>query len=173
MKNLYKHNIELTKITIRNDSKEKFSSAIVDLPYRGYEVESCKDGRTIVITKPGGKKVFGQPKKDDILVFIYNQQDETLWQISHKQIYDDIAQKCNVNPNESKIFLQLLKMTLEGEEPEDFINEILDLNFDCGEKPEVLIKAYKWIWGQEDVNYPNGEGRYKSWKPYEELIKDL
>lgn len=24
----------------------------------------------------------------------------------------------------------------------------------CGEIPEVFMKAYKWIWGQEDCNYP-------------------
>ena len=31
-----------------------------------------------------------------------------------------------------------------------------------GELPELLLKAYKWIWGQEDCNYPEGEGREMS-----------
>jgi hypothetical protein len=33
-----------------------------------------------------------------------------------------------------------------------------------GEHIEVLLKSYKWIWGQEDVNYPTGEGRDMSMK---------
>ena len=38
---------------------------LIDLPYRGYEVEELSDGRKIVITKPGGKSVYGRPKKED------------------------------------------------------------------------------------------------------------
>jgi len=29
------------------------------------------------------------------------------------------------------------------------------------------------IWGQEDVNYPNGEGLLMSWHSFEELRKKL
>ena len=67
----------------------------------------------------------------------------------------------------------LLEKTLNGEEPSDFIEEINNLKFQNGESPESLIKAYKWIWGQEDVNYPNGEGRKMSWKGIEELKNKL
>ena len=38
------------------------------------------------------------------------------------------------------------------------------LNNPHGESPEVLLKAYKWIWGQEDCNYPEGKGRTMSWE---------
>ena len=31
-----------------------------------------------------------------------------------------------------------------------------------GIDPETILKAYKWIWGQEDCNYPNGQGRWLS-----------
>jgi len=43
------------------------------------------------------------------------------------------------------------------------------LNNPTGEHPEVLLKAYKWIWGQEDCNYPEGEGRERSMKGIREL----
>ena len=69
--------------------------------------------------------------------------------------------------------ITLLEKTLNGEEPSDFIEEINNLKFQNGESPESLIKAYKWIWGQEDVNYPNGEGRKMSWKGIEELKNKL
>jgi len=42
-----------------------------------------------------------------------------------------------------------------------------------GEPIEILLKSYKWIWGQEDVNYPNGEGRDMSMKSILELENEL
>lgn len=34
----------------------------------------------------------------------------------------------------------------------------------CGLAAEILLKVYKWIWGQEDCNYQSqkAEGRWKS-----------
>lgn len=125
----------------------------------------------IVITKPGGKSIYGRPKKEDFLVFILNPDDNSLWQISHKQILEDIKNKWEENKEEAYRMLNLLKRTFNGEEPETFINEIRSLSFKNGEKPEALIKAYKWIWGQEDVNYPNGERRSLCWHEYEKLLE--
>ena len=173
MKNIYQHNIELEPIRINNADKATFSQKLIDLPYRGYEVEELSDGRKIVITKPGGKSVYGRPKKEDFLVFIYNPNDNTLWQISHKQILEDVINKVQENKDKAKVFLTLMEKTYNGEEPSDFITEIRALNFASGETPEALIKVYKWIWGQEDVNYPTGEGRLMSWKEYQEIIAKL
>lgn len=168
MKNIYQHNIELEPIRINNADKATFSQKLIDLPYRGYEVEELSDGRKIVITKPGGKSVYGRPKKEDFLVFIYNPNDNTLWQISHKQILEDVINKVQENKDKAKVFLTLMEKTYNGEEPSDFINEIRALNFASGETPEALR-----IWGQEDVNYPTGEGRLMSWKEYQEIIAKL
>lgn len=172
-KNIYKHDIDLQKIEIRNSNKEEFSKQLIDLPYRGYEVETLANGNKIVITKPGGKSVFGKPKKEDFLVFKYNPKENLLWQISHKQIFDDVLEKSKENESLTIKLIDLMEKTLNGQEPNDFINEILNLNFTTGETPETLIKVYKWIWGQEDVNYPNGEGRLMSWHSFEELRKKL
>ena len=144
MKNIYQHNIELEPIRINNADKATFS-------------QKLSDGRKIVITKPGGKSVYGRPKKEDFLVFIYNPNDNTLWQISHKQILEDVINKVQENKDKAKVFLTLMEKTYNGEEP----------------SPEALIKVYKWIWGQEDVNYPTGEGRLMSWKEYQEIIAKL
>lgn len=173
MKNLYRHSIDLKKISIDNTDRNAFSQQLINLPYRGYEVEELPDNRKIVITKPGGKTVYGKPKKEDFLVFIYNPSDDSLWQISHSQILDDITNKVQENKEEAKKFLSLMERTYNGEEPADFIDNIRALHFVSGESPEALIKAYKWIWGQEDINYPNGEGRRMSWKAYQEIIADL
>lgn len=172
-KNVYAHSIDLKKLNIRNAPREEFAAKVIAIEYRGYEVERCDDGRKIVITKPGGKSVYGQPKKEDILVFIFDPKDNSLWQISHQQILDDVTAKCKENPNEGKKLIALLERTLNGEEPKDFINAIRALAFQTGEPSEELIKAYKWIWGQEDVNYPNGEGRFMSWAAYKNLRDNL
>ncbi len=172
-KNVYSHSIDLKKLAITNAPRDEFADKIIGIEYRGYEVEQCEDGRKIVITKPGGKSVFRHPKKEDIQVFIYNPENSELWQISHKQILEDVTAKCEENPVEGKKLIALLEKTLNGEEPNDFITDILTLSFQTGERPEELIKAYKWIWGQEDVNYPNGEGRFLSWNAYKELLESL
>lgn len=168
-KNIYTHSIDLKKIRIKNAPRDEFAKKLIELPYRGYEVESISDGRFVVITKPGGKSVYGRPKKDDFLVFIYNPSDDSLWQITHKQIFEDIAAKSKEDVGNTKVLLSLFERVLNGEEPDDLIDEISSLKFNCGELPEALIKVYKWIWGQEDVNYPSGEGRNMSWKAFEEL----
>lgn len=173
-KNIYIHSIDLIPLVIRNAPRETFAEQVRQISYRGYEVEQCDDGRKIVITKPGGKKAkYGTPLKEDILVFIYKPSDQSLWQISHRQILDDILAKCEENPIEGKKLIDLLERTLNGEEPNDFISDIRSLSFQSGEQPEELIKAYKWIWGQEDVNYPNGDGRFLSWGAYENIRKNL
>ena len=173
MKNIYQHSINLEKLRIDNADKATFAQKLINLPYRGYEVEELSDGRKIVITKPGGKTVYGRPKKEDFLVFIYDPNNENLWQISHQQILNDIQGKVQENKAEAKKFLLLMERTYNGEESANFINDIRALHFSSGESPEALIKAYKWIWGQEDVNYPNGEGRLMSWKTYQEIISSL
>jgi len=38
---------------------------------------------------------------------------------------------------------------------------------------KLLLKAYKWIWGQEDCNYPEGEGREMSMRLLRELRDNL
>lgn len=172
-KNIYTHTIDLERRTIKNAPREVFAQSLKELPYRGYEVERMADGTSIVITKPGGKSVYGRPRKEDFLVFIHNPQENTLWQISHKQIFEDIQNKATEDPSHTKQLLTLLERVQNGEDPNDFIDEINVLRFDQGELPETLLKVYKWIWGQEDVNYPNGEGRKMSWQSLKELRDKL
>lgn len=172
-RNIYSHSIDLKKICVKNVPRKKFAKAISDIEYRGYEVEQCADGRKIVITKPGGKSVYGHPKKEDIQVFIYDPKDSSLWQISHKQIFEDISEKCKEDAVKGEKLIKYLERVYNGEEPEDFVEEIRVLSFKKGEQPEELIKAYKWIWGQEDVNYPNGQGRDMSWQAYKNLLSTL
>ncbi|HBY18637.1 MAG TPA: hypothetical protein DEH00_05635 [Candidatus Marinimicrobia bacterium] len=165
-KNIYTHSIDLMKLNIKNAEREDFVKELEKIPYRGYEVEDISDGRKIVIVKPGGKQSFGRIRKEDYFVFIYNPKEQTLWQITHKQIHDDLKEKAKVDRDETVKILQVFERVYNGEDPDDILKES-NLSAPSGENPEALIKAYKWIWGQEDVNYPTGKGRAMSWEGWE------
>ncbi len=173
IKNKYNHSIDLKKLRVRNMERNAFAQAIIAIEYRGYEVEQIDDGRKIVITKPGGKKAFGRPYKEDIMVFVYDPLDNSLWQVSHDQIINDVRAKVCEDKVRGKELLSLFERTYNGEEPDDFIEDIRKLSFMSGETPEALIKAYKWIWGQEDVNYPTKAGRALSWQSFQKMINEL
>ncbi|HLD58006.1 MAG TPA: hypothetical protein VJA47_06870 [archaeon] len=57
-RNIYTHDIDLKKVSIKNAPSKDFATAIEKIPYRGYEVEDISDGRKIVIVKPGGNKAL-------------------------------------------------------------------------------------------------------------------
>lgn len=137
--NIYKHEIDLSSLKIKNQSREEFRKALENIKYKGYEVESISDGRKIVITKPGGKFSFGTVKRDDFMVWIYNPKDDSLWLISHKNIFDDLESKAACDPKETLRIIEALGTVYNGSEPGDVLIE-MGLKNPCGEKPEVLLK---------------------------------
>ncbi len=171
-RNIYKHEIELTNLRIKNRPREEFRKLLEKIKYRGYEVEQLSDGRKIVITKPGGKFTFGKIRREDFMVWVYNPNDLTLWLISHKDIYNDLEEKGKVNPSRTIKIIDALEKVFNGEDPDDVLKNT-KLDNPTGEPPEVLLKAYKWVWGQEDCNYPEGEGREMSMKGIRELRDKL
>ena len=48
-----------------------------------------------------------------------------------------------------------------GAEPDDVISNFR-LRDTIGIPVETILKVYKWIWGQEDCNYPTKAGRWLS-----------
>ncbi|MBU1998022.1 MAG: hypothetical protein ABIG46_05770 [Candidatus Omnitrophota bacterium] len=161
--NIYTHSIDLSHLDIKNAPREKFREILEKIKYKGYEVESISDGRKIVISKPGGKFTYGTIRKEDFMVWIYNPKDSSLWLISHKNIYQELEEKGTINPGETAEIIDALEQVYCGKEPDEVLQEA-KLDNPCGELPEVLLKAYKWIWGQEDCNYPDGKGRAMSWE---------
>jgi hypothetical protein len=157
-RNIYIHEIELSNLRIKNRPRDEFRRLLEQVKYRGYGVENLADGRKIVVTKPGGKFVFGKVKREDFMVWVYNPADLSLWLISHRDILSDLKAKGEINPEETIEIINALERVFNGEESDDVLRG-LQLASPCGEPPEVLLKAYKWIWGQEDCNYPEGKGR--------------
>ena len=182
-KNVYFHEISTTKLNIPNTNNSEFQKKLEDIPYLLYEVEELNDGRKIVINKPGGKNVFGSIKREDIMVFIYIPHNKSLWLISHKDIKNDLIEKFKENKIHSKKYVDILKKVFTGTDPNDLSSEIEKLNFKNSENPDAIIKALKWIWGQEDCNYPpqivrksgpdkgkNYDGRWMSFKYIKEVV---
>ena len=162
--NIYTHEIDLADLKIKNTSQNRFRKEVENIAYRGYEVESLKDGRKIVITKPGGKFTYGTIKREDFMVWIFNPKNKTLWLISHKNISEDLEEKGLKDPKGTLEIMNALERVYNGEEPDVILREIKLKDIDDGVQPEAILKAYKWIWGQEDVNYPDGKGRAMSWE---------
>lgn len=171
-RNIYRHSIDLKQLKIKNAERDEFAERLEEIPYRGYEVENITDGRKIVIVKPGGKQAWGKIRKEDFFVFIYNPSEQSLWQITHKQIHEDLNEKAKADKDATIEILEVFERVYNGEDPDDIL-ESLALNNPTGEDPEALLKAYKWIWGQEDVNYPTGQGRAMSWEGLKGLLESL
>lgn len=165
-KNIYKHEIELKNLEIKNKPREEFIKLLEEIKYRGYEAEQLADRRKIVVTKPGGKFTYGRIRREDFMVWVYNPNDSTLWLISHKNIYRDLEEKGEVNPHETIKIIDALERVFHGEEPDNVI-DTTNFSNPTGEPPELLLKAYKWIWGQENCNYPEGKGRAMSWEGWQ------
>ena len=171
-RNIYSHEIDLRKLHIDNSPREEFRTRLEAVKYLGYEVEQLADGRKIVITKPGGKFVFGKVRREDFMVWVYNASDSSLWLISHKDIFEDLQQKGRANSRETIRIIDALEAVCNGEDPEDVLRAA-ELANPVGQPPETLLKAYKWIWGQEDCNYPTKQGREMSMSAIRDLRESL
>ncbi|MBI5360989.1 MAG: hypothetical protein HZA48_10455 [Planctomycetes bacterium] len=172
--NIYKHSVDLASLKIKNQPNIEFCKALEAIKYKGYKVEDISDGRNIVITKPGGKYSYGTIKREDFMVWIYNEKDESLWLISHQNILDDLKEKANSDPRGTLKIIDGLMRVYNGEEPDDILKKG-DFKNPIGEIPEAIFKAYKWIWGQEDCNYlqPKYKGRAMSWEGWEKVDSKL
>lgn len=160
-KNIFNHNVQLIPLNIKNKARDAFRLELLDIPYLLYEVEVLSTGEKIVINKPGGKRSFGRLSRNDFMVFIYSPDNEGLWLISHNEILEDLRLKFQTNQNETENLIYGLLDVCNGYEPDDVINNRNLKNIN-GLETEKLLKVYKWIWGQEDCNYPNAEGRWLS-----------
>lgn len=158
---IFKYKVNLIPLKIENQEQNAFRDELNAIPYLLYEVETLSNGKKIVINKPGGKRNFGRLSRDDFMVFIYNPAEESLWLISHGEISDDIETKYQNDPNAAILLLKGLYMVCCGEEPDSVICN-LHLIDTVGIAVETILKAYKWIWGQEDCNYPTKAGRWLS-----------
>lgn len=157
----FKYKVNLIPLDIPNAEPNSFRDELNAIPYLLYKVEQLSDGNMIVINKPGGKRSFGRISRNDLMVFIYDPEAETLWLISHSEILDDLLQKKEYDEASARNLVRGLFSVCRGNDPMVVI-EMLHLHDTVGLPVETTLKVYKWIWGQEDCNYPNQKGRWLS-----------
>ncbi len=160
-KNLFNHNVQLVPLNIKNAEQNTFRMELMNVPYLLYEVETLSTGEKIVINKPGGKRSWGRLSRNDFMVFIYSPDNEGLWLISHPEILEDLKLKYQADKKETENIIYGLLDVCNGLEPDNVIinRRLKNIN---GIETEKLLKVYKWIWDQEDCNYPTAEGRWLS-----------
>lgn len=157
----FKHSVNLVPLKLDNKEQNTFRDELLNIPYLLYEVENLSTGEIIAINKPGGKRNFGRLSRNDFMVFIYNPDEESLWLISHQEISDDIAAKYEYDSSSAVLLIKALYRVCCGKEPDYVISEMC-LKDSVGINVETILKVYKWIWGQEDCNYPTKMGRWLS-----------
>ena len=171
----YAASIRRVPLSIPNAPREEFRAKLESVPFLGYEVEHLEDGRTICITKPGGKNAYGRMKVHDFMVWVYDDKAKSCWRISHEEIKEDLQGKIQASPTKGKLVIRALKRVCEGEEPDAVLGlgKLAGLRSGLpGEPPDLIVKAYKWIFGQEDCNYPTGEGRDMAMSGILELVSN-
>lgn len=159
--------VKMEKVEIKNCPPSEFREKVLKLPLLAYDVETLSDGRKILVTKPGGKSVH------NIMVWVYEKDPGKVhWRPTHEQIYEDLKEKIAHNREEGLAILDALEKVCEGKDPEDILAENPDLGKGLPGLPvDLILKAYKWIWAQEDCNYPppRFEGREMSMKKLRKL----
>jgi hypothetical protein len=143
------------KLAIPNAEQSNFRETLKKIPNGEYEVEQLKDGKKILINKPGKKGL------NDFRVDLYDPKNDSRKSLKHEEIYNDITNKYENNPKETEKMLQGLLEVCKGQEPDKVISEKKIKNT-SGLPVDTILKNYKWIWGQEDCNYPKGKGRWLS-----------
>ncbi len=141
--------VRTESLSIKNTSREEFRSRMLEIPLFGYQVETLKDGRKIFISKPGGKG------PDDFMVWIHEGLTGQHWRPSHSGIKKDLSEKLLADKAEGIRVIDALERVYEGVDLEDILSENPKLGRNLpGLAVDLILKAYKWIWVQEDSNYP-------------------
>lgn len=167
-KNTFCYPVHLIPLNVPNDNGDGFREKLNEIPYALYDVEQLSDGRKILINKPGGKRNFGRLSRNDFMVFIFNPINSELWLITHKEVYDDVEDKLENNLALGLRVVEAMEKVCNGEEPDEVLDEV-ETDTSMGLPLELILKVYKWIWGQEDVNYPTKQGRWLSMNAILEL----
>lgn len=101
-------------------------------------VKTFSDGSQLIIEKPGYKK-----NKNDFKI-IYKLKTEEEKPYKHKEIFDMVKN----SPNKDNL-IKDIDLVCDGKQPSNNYNDF----------EEVILEFLKWVFVEEDINYPGGEGR--------------
>jgi len=96
------------------------------------------------------------------MVWVYDERKQDRWRISHDEIKEDVLKKLKADPRKASALVDIMHRVCKSEEPSTLKRETARFDGLPGLSAELILKVYKWIWTQEDCNYPTGEGRWMS-----------
>jgi len=167
----YPGTMKLVPLKVENCAPDTMRDTLNDVPFLAYHVETLADGRKVCITKPGGKSTWGHMKVNDFMVWVYDENAQERWRISHAEIHKDIEAKLESDARLATKFVDLLHEVCKGAEPDQHTGALRAFDGLPGLPAELILKVYKWIWIQEDCNYPSAQGRWLSMNGLLELQK--
>jgi len=132
-------------------------SLLDNYPDGEYWVTKETQGYRVSITKPGVKPGCSR----DIAISIHY-PDGSSKNPTHNSLFSDFKRKVAAEPRTEKAIYKELELVQEGKEPHTKFNQ------SCGLPTEILLNALKWVWVEEDRNYPapSKMGRRMSWASY-------
>ncbi len=125
------------------------------LNFLAYKVEDLSWNNILIISKPGWKYNYIEKDINDFMVWIYDKNIEEWWRISYKELINLFLKELySLDLVKFKLFIDKLEFLKESseiyifKESEDYIFTPSWLNMTS------LLKIYKWLWAQEECNYP-------------------
>ena len=138
---------------IENTDYENFARKVLEMPPGFHLVELLQDGGAIRITKPGYRG------KDDFRVQLvtakWGDRLEIIETPKHVDLLEEFSRAYDVSKENGNILMNEAMRVFAGNEPRVALIEHLG---GTHRTPEYILKALKWIWAQEDVNFPISKG---------------
>lgn len=151
---------------MRNGPNREFVARVMALVDGTHVVERLQDGVSVRITKPGYKGPW------DFVVEVVGLRAAP-WKVSHADLMLDVQQKLHQNLTGGVWVVEQLRRVCSGDEPDELLASESPPSGLPGIPVEVILKSYKWIWAQEDINYPppRGRGRWMSMDAITEIAR--
>jgi hypothetical protein len=162
-----KAKIKSHRLKLQNAQQYRFMERCNNIPLLGYHVETLSDGTKVFISKPGGKGLR------DFQVWAVERGGKA-WRPSHQRIRNDLIKKCKANARAGKSVIRALGEVYHGEQPKRALKGLSPCATQLpGLTPELILNAYKWIFGEEDCCYPPPiyQGRAMAWNGIRSLLK--
>lgn len=123
-----------------------------------YFVETLKDGNRIFLLRPTFLN-----KGIDFQVWVEKYNGDKDKRPSHGTMVDDIKLKLKEIPGQKEAWLTAIERVWNCEEPDKVLSDSA-LKFKNGLSPELVLKALKWLFIEQDITYWNYDGRMMLWR---------
>jgi hypothetical protein len=161
-------------LALTSNSREELRKAIVNT-FLG-EKKGYWNGTTQVVTRykyfvetlKGGNRIFLlRPtflnKGIDFQVWVEKFDGQKDKRPGHPLMHEDIQIKLKENPKQKTLLMTSIERVWNCEDPDKVLAET-SLKFTKGLSPELVLKALKWLFIEQDVTYWNYDGRMMLWR---------